>query len=165
MDMHVFIVNLGKYNEGESVGAWFTPPIHMEYVQERIGLNGTYEEYAIHDYELPFDIGEYTPIEEVNRLCEMAEELSGTPMAGAIRELQDYFGSFEELMERQDDIIYYPDCNDMEDVAIYLIEETGILGEIPGQLQGYIDYKAFGRDLELNGGFLVTSHGIFEIVH
>ena len=33
------------------------------------------EEYAIHDFELPFEIGEYTPIEEINRLCEMVEDL------------------------------------------------------------------------------------------
>ena len=43
--------------------------------KSRIGLNDEYEEYAIHDYELPFEIDEYTPIEEVNRLCEMVEDL------------------------------------------------------------------------------------------
>jgi len=30
----------------------------MEGVNKRIGLNGEYEEYAIHDYELPFDMDE-----------------------------------------------------------------------------------------------------------
>ena len=30
MDMQVYIANLGKYNEGELVGDWFTPPIDME---------------------------------------------------------------------------------------------------------------------------------------
>ena len=68
MEMQVYIANLGKYNEGEVVGAWFTPPIDMEDVKERIGLNEEYEEIAIHDYELPFDIHEYTPISEINRL-------------------------------------------------------------------------------------------------
>ena len=29
-DIKVFIANLGKYNEGEIVGAWFTPPINNE---------------------------------------------------------------------------------------------------------------------------------------
>ena len=43
--------------------------------QNVLGLNERYEEYAIHDYELPFEIDEYTPIEEVNRLCEMVEDL------------------------------------------------------------------------------------------
>ena len=34
-------------------------------MKERIGLNDEYEEYAIHDYELPFEIDEYTPIEKL----------------------------------------------------------------------------------------------------
>ena len=67
-EMRIYIANLGKYNEGELVGAWFTPPVDFEEVKERIGLNDEYEEYAIHDYELPFEIDEYTPIEEINRL-------------------------------------------------------------------------------------------------
>ena len=57
------------------MGAWFTPPVDYDEMAERIGLNERYEEYAIHDYELPFEIDEYTPIEEVNRLCEMVEDL------------------------------------------------------------------------------------------
>ena len=57
------------------MGAWFTPPVDYDEMAERIGLNDEYEEYAIHDYELPFEIDEYTPIEEVNRLCEMVEDL------------------------------------------------------------------------------------------
>lgn len=67
MEMQVYIANLGKYNEGELVGDWFTPPIDFDTVKEQIGLNDEYEEYAIHDYELPFDVGEYTPISEINR--------------------------------------------------------------------------------------------------
>lgn len=38
-DMQVYIANLGKYNEGELVGAWFTFPIDFEEVKEKIGLN------------------------------------------------------------------------------------------------------------------------------
>ena len=64
-EMRVYVANLGKYNEGELVGDWFEPPIDYDEMAERIGLNEFYEEYAIHDYELPFEIDEYTPIEEV----------------------------------------------------------------------------------------------------
>lgn len=166
MEMKVYIVNLGKYNEGELVGAWFTPPVDFEDVRERIGLNHDYEEYAIHDYELPFDVDEYTSIEEINRLCALAEELEGTPIEEEMREIQHYFfGSFEEMVEHKDDIICYPDCDDMADVARYLLEESGTLGEVPAHLQSYIDYEAYGRDLELEGNFLVTSHGVFEYVN
>ena len=52
-DMAVYIANLGKYNEGYLVGAWFTFPIDEEDVKEKIGLNEQYEEYAIHDRQLP----------------------------------------------------------------------------------------------------------------
>lgn len=165
MEMQVYIANLGKYNEGELVGAWFTPPIDMEDVKERIGLNDEYEEYAIHDFELPFEVDEYTPISEINRLCAMVQEIEGFPLYDALSEVQGYwFDSLEELLEHQDDIICYSDCENMEDVARYLIEETGVLGEVPANLQNYIDYRAFGRDLEIEGSFLVTSHGVFEYV-
>ncbi len=97
-EMQVYVANLGKYNEGELVGAWFTPPIDIEDMKERIGLNGEYEEYAIHDYELPFDVGEYTPISEINRLCEMIMELEGSPIYDELKEIQNtWFSSLEEL--------------------------------------------------------------------
>lgn len=160
--MRVYIANLGKYNEGELVGAWFTPPVDQDEMAERIGLDDRYEEYAIHDYELPFEIGEYTPIEEVNRLCDMVSELDEDIQA-ELHELQSYFGSIEELCDHADDIIHYPDCDDMEDVARHFIEETGALGEVPASLQNYIDYEAYGRDLAYSGSFVVTNHGVFEI--
>ena len=94
-EMRIYIANLGKYNEGELVGAWFTPPVDFEEVKERIGLNDEYEEYAIHDYELPFEIDEYTPIEEVNRLCEMVEDLPEY-IQEELSELPDKETSFEE---------------------------------------------------------------------
>lgn len=160
-EMRVYVANLGKYNEGELVGAWFEPPIDYDEMAERIGLNEFYEEYAIHDYELPFEIDEYTSIEEVNRLCEMVEDLPEY-IQDNLRELQDYFSSIEDLCDHQDDIIYYPGCEDMADVARELVEE-GALGEIPAQFQNYIDYEAFGRDLSYEGTFVVTRDGVFEI--
>ncbi|MBY7141918.1 antirestriction protein ArdA [Virgibacillus sp. NKC19-3] len=165
MDMQVYIANLGKYTEGELVGAWFAPPIDMEEVKERIGLNDEYEEIAIHDYELPFEVHEYTPISEINRLCDMVQEIEGTPLYDALSEIQGYwFNSVEEVLENQDDIICYSDCDSMEDVARYLIEESGSYGEVPVHLQNYIDYQAYGRDLEIGANFLVTNHGVFEYV-
>ena len=162
-EMRIYIANLGKYNEGELVGAWFAPPVDFEEVKERIGLNDEYEEYAIHDYELPFEIDEYTPIEEVNRLCEMVEDLP-EHIQEELSELQSYFGSIEELCEHEDDIICHSGCDDMADVARCYLEESGQLGELPAHLQNYIDYAAYGRDMELEGTFVVTNHGVYEIL-
>ena len=147
-DMQVYIANLGKYNEGELVGAWFTFPIDFEEVKEKIGLNDEYEEYAIHDYELPFTVDEYTSIGELNRLWEMVSELP--------EELQSELSAL---------LTHFSSIEDMYDVARYYIEETGALGEVPASLQNYIDYQAYGRDLDLSGTFISTNHGIFEIVY
>src|SRR5699024_5766111 len=139
IDMQVYIANLGKYNEGELVGAWFTPPVDYEEMAEKIGLNEEYEEYAIHDYELPFEIDEYTPIEEVNRLCEMVNELP-EDILDELSELIPYAGGLEELYENVDSIYHYPDCEDMTDLAEYFLEETGALQSVPSELRNYIDY-------------------------
>ena len=106
------------------MGAWFTPPVDYDEMAERIGLNDEYEEYAIHDYELPFEIDEYTPIEEVNRLCEMVEDLP-EDIQDELSELLCCFSSLEELCEHADDIIHYPDCDDMTDVAYYFTVSFG----------------------------------------
>lgn len=159
--MQVYITNLGKYNEGEFVGAWFTPPVDYDEMAERIGLNDRYEEYAIHDYELHFEIDEYTSIEEVNRLCEMVEDLP-EDIQDELSELLCCFSSIEELCEHGVVIIHYPDCDDMTDVAYYFIDECQSLGEIPDRICNYIDYEAYGRDLDFEGRFVVTNHGVFE---
>ena len=73
-DMQVYIANLGKYNEGELVGDWFSFPLDEEVIAERIGLNVEYEEYAIHDTDnFPMEISEYISIEELNRIYEQLE--------------------------------------------------------------------------------------------
>ena len=164
-DMQVYIANLGKYNEGELEGAWFSFPIDIEEVKEKIGLNAEYEEYAIHDYELPFPIGEHTSIDWLNDIYGMLQEIEGEPIYDALSEILDYwFSSIEDLLEHKDDIICYSDCSTMEELAEYYVEETGMLNSLPTNLRHYFDYAAFGRDMEIEGDFLITSQRIFQYV-
>ena len=51
----------------------------------------------------------------------------------------------------------------MTDVAYYYIDELQALGDIPPSLQNYIDYEAYGRDLDMGGCFIETSRGMCEI--
>ena len=162
-DMAVYIANLGKYNEGELVGAWFTFPIDEDDVAERIGLNKYYEEYAIHDTDnFPMEISEYISIRELNRIYEMVQELPEY-IAEALDEFISHYGSLEEVVEHSDEVYYYPDCDDMTDVAYYYIDELQALGDTPPSLQNYIDYEAYGRDLDMGGCFIQTSRGMCEI--
>ena len=52
-DMQVYIANLGKYNEGELVGDWFSFPLDEEVIAERIGLNAEYLSAYRHDVIFP----------------------------------------------------------------------------------------------------------------
>lgn len=158
-DMRVYIANLGKYNEGELVGDWFSFPIDEEDVAERIGLNSYYEEYAVHDTDnFPIEIGEYISIEELNEMYDMICELPDY-ITDALDEFVSYYGSLEEVYEHKDEIYYYPDCADMTDVAYYFIDELQVLGQIPLPLQNYIDYEAYGRDLSIEGTFIKKAVG------
>ena len=133
-DMAVYIANLGKYNEGYLVGAWFTFPIDEEDVKEKIGLNEQYEEYAIHDTDnFPIAIGEYVSIEELNEMYEMIEELPDY-IVECLDEFISHYGTLEEVVENKDEIYYYPDCENMTDIAYYYIDELNALGDIPPHL-------------------------------
>lgn len=97
--IRVYIANLGKYNEGELVGAWLGLPQSREKIDEFLrdtvgltldseeayakGLRGerVYEEYAIHDFEFPQDmngftpnISEYASLDKVNVLACLIEQ-------------------------------------------------------------------------------------------
>ena len=48
-------------------------------------------------------------------------------------------------------------------LAYYYIDELQALGDIPPSLQNYIDYEAYGRDLDMGGCFIETSRGMCEI--
>ena len=160
MRMQVFIVNVDRYKEEQIRGAWFEPPIDFEKMKERIGLDDEYEEYAIFEYDLPFDIEETTPVSEINRICKAIGDIEGSPLYDTLSEVQrQWFGSIEKLIEHMDEIIFYPNSESMIDVAKIFIEESV---DIPPRLQEYMDYEAYGHYLEATGNFMMTSRGIFE---
>ena len=120
-DMAVYIVNLGDYVEGGVKGAWFRFPLDEEEIAERIGLNGRYEEYAVHDSEnFPCELEEYTSIEELNRIYEMIQDFPEEVLDN-LDDFISYYGDLEELADHIDDIICYSGCETMADVALSLI--------------------------------------------
>lgn len=164
-DMKVFVVNLGEYVEGKETGRWFSVPVNIDEMKKELGLNSNQEEYAIHDYDLPFEIEEYTPIEEVNRLCKLVQEIIDAGIAESnikalCKALDD---GIEELAEKAEDICFYSGASDMRDVACKLVIEEGLLDGVSEKLALYFDYKAYGRDLEIMGNYVKASGGIYGI--
>ena len=175
--LSAFITNLGKYTEGELVGKWVVFPITNEELQEvlqEIGINGIrYEEIFFTDYESDIDglsacLGEYESIRLLNCLATKIEESDcDTEELAAMIEYGEYTGSIEELLtlvDNTDCYLVYRDIQDDSDLGHYLIEEMGLLQDWKASgspLANYIDYEAYGRDVRLEQGGVLTENGYY----
>jgi hypothetical protein len=69
-----------------------------------------------------------------------------------------------EVLDRLYNYLLYSDIDDEYDLGHYFVHEVGGYNlDKMGNLAGYIDYRAFGRDIALDtdGGF--TSFGWLEV--
>src|SRR6266480_3982695 len=86
------------------------------------------EEYAIHDYEERWNLGEYPGLERIVKFMELVEKAEDT--------IENQFhGTYDTLTE----------------YAEQFVEECYDLKNIPDLIKHHIDYEGIGRDLELGG--------------
>lgn len=170
--IEVYVTNLGKYNEGELVGEWFSLPAELSDLQdcfERIGIDEQYEEYFLTDYQSDVKgliryIDQYTPVSLLNKLADPLSKLSEEEIAtvesviemGDVNSLADVFN----LIENLDNYQLLNDVNSDEDLGYYWVEDSGCydLNSMPN-LKFYIDYEKLGRDIRLNEGGYFSENG------
>lgn len=169
MEIKIYVANLGKYNEGELVGKWFTLPCELEEIRVAIGVahydehgnfipyveedDRMYEEWAIHDYEAPFKIDEMDSISYLNDIAEQAEGMDELEVEAIFALINEGVASdFDDAVTKLQDVMYYHDCSDMSDVAYQSHEETGTDMDAP--LMSYVDWDRVGYDMELEGTFI-----------
>lgn len=172
---------MGKYNEGELVGAPLQFPTTTEAVQEllkQIGVDGVrYEEIFITSFEsdvlgLYDHLGEYESIDELNHLACVLSELSQDERAKfeAVMDSGEYTGSVKDLInlaQNLDNYDFYPDIDSEEALGRMYIQELDAI-QVPEHLIDYIDYEAYGRDVRINegghfapGGYVMCNQGSF----
>ena len=115
--MKIYIADLNKYNEGYLVGKWINLPCENTYLDSIINklTNNGQTDYAIHDYELPFNISEYTDPYKINNLCEHLYN-SNTGINKYLIEHIEYSNSIDIL-----DIEPYEISNYIEDIENEII--------------------------------------------
>jgi antirestriction protein len=146
MELRIYVACLAAYNNGSLHGAWIEASSDVEEMQGQVSEMlarspvPEAEEYAIHDYELPVNIGEYAGLQAVADIAEFMEEAHDDDVAkaalgvtcGDVKDardlLEEYCGHFDTLRELGEN--YADDCL-----------------EIPDHVQPYFDYEAYGRDL------------------
>ena len=165
--MNIYLTNLGKYNEGFLIGEWVSLPISNEdlkNVLKRIKISNKpdansnyYEEYFITYWECDYyNIGEYENIDTLNEIASQVESLEDNEKE-IVKALMSECGyTLNEAMEKVESGNYgiYYNCEDMIDVAYYIVEECGYLENIPENVARYFDYEAFARDLSIEGTFI-----------
>lgn len=171
-ELRIYVANLGKYNEGELVGAWFTLPHDIEDIYVQIGVGKLdkdgnyshgvdedgrlYEEWAIHDHESPFSISEYASISKLNEIAEKMESMQEQEIAIALTLLENGVASdFLDGCEKSTDVIVYDDCEDMEDVAKFYYENISFVEEEVKShyLFDFIDWEQVGKDMDSTGSY------------
>lgn len=185
--LRIYIANLGKYNEGELVGAWIDLPAYEKdleqlYIDIKVAHRNEsgkfvpyyeendviYEEVAIHDYECNLDgikISEYSDIDKLNEIAEILEEFDAdeTDIIEAIIDNgEDIQTAIEKVKDNE--YIFYSGCSTMGEVAERYCNDCGILDSIPDDLRYYFDFEAYGRDMEIEGNFVQTAFGYAQIL-
>lgn len=166
--LRIYIVNIAKPYDMEQAGytgAWFQLPVTIDEIKEKIGIEKD-DDMEIADYELPFSIDINTPLWEINALCHVVQELDGSPIYFAMKELQEkWFSSFEDFLDHKDDIICYTECCNLSEAAYELLKRNGKLQAIPEELRLFFAFDAYADYLATTDEFLETAHGIFYYKH
>ena len=170
--MRVYITDLEAYNNGHLVGAWYELPMNEDLLAESIenelqkGKNicnsaHHHEEYFITDYECNYmKIDEYESLTKLNEIAQKMDSLDEQEKIAVKLMLENYIVNFiDEAIENIDNMICTGE-EEMEDIAYSCIEESGALENMPENLQGYFDYEALGRDMEIEGSYFWDENGV-----
>ena len=159
-ELRIYVADLAAYNNGILSGGWIDLPsddidaevesILVLGTSDRIAA-GVYdgvpsEEFAIHDYELPWDISEWENIHDLNDAASKYDALNDTNRK-KVNFLIGYQGAtIDNALEQYESVDIYEGMSYL-DLAEQLIDETW---DVPEHLQPYIDYEKFARELEFD---------------
>ena len=150
--------------DGEIRAFWFTLPIDTEQVEELLGIDVDTDYYSITGKELPFadEVKEHTIAGQLNNLYTLFTELP-SDMQEDCEELLCFYTSLEELHTQRNEIIHYPLCKNMTDVARTVLEQSPAYNALSESIIRYFDFEGYGQYLDDNGKFVETDHGIYEL--
>ncbi|AZC49522.1 Antirestriction protein [Pseudomonas chlororaphis subsp. piscium] len=113
------------------------------------------EEWAAHDYdgEALSGFGEYPNLKDLLEHVRLVSEHGDAWLAYI--EWQGATNATEEDFEESQ----LGTCESPRDYFEENLEESGLLNEVPKELRGYIDFEAYARDQEMNGGYHFEEFG------
>ena len=109
----------------DKTSRWFDLPIDYELFRDLLGVEADSKDYQITDMKLPFagDIIRTTSVRRLNKLYFAYTDLS-PEVQQAYKELIPYCGGVEDLLQKSEEFLFYPECHNIMDVARYRLEQT-----------------------------------------
>lgn len=110
--------------------------------------------YAIHDYEVPFDVSEYEDVFALNAFVQFITAYDYALVEVVCECLIDR-EEIIRILSSGDYSVYY-DVDDLSDVAKQMVDE-GLYDTAPASMASYIDYDKIELDLDAEGWLLQSS--------
>ncbi|EAD5509217.1 antirestriction protein ArdA [Listeria monocytogenes] len=147
-------------NNGKVV--WFILPTSEEDIRFVMDFSEEQERILICDYNAPFVINETDDIQKLNNIAMNYDMYSSHPAVDYLVDLvkDGCFSNIESAFEEIESIVVHYNCNSMIDIAYIFIEESGLLSDVPEDVERYFNYEAYASDLEIEGYFYFTGNDI-----
>ena len=145
----IYVGTYAKYNAGSLKGQWLDLEDYNTYDDFMTACRELHADED--DPEIMFQDFENIP-REFGGECYIKPEFwdyMNCDIDDSVKEAYMYL--FDEWNEERCNDTYIGEFDNRTRMAKYLVDELGMLGEIPESLQYYIDYDAYGLDLELGG--------------
>lgn len=159
MSYQIFVSCLAAYNNGDLHGAWIPTSSDVDEMQEAVNEilesspSEDAEEWAIHDFEMPCSISEYTSLETIAAIAEFMENAWDTDLAEIV--LKETDGDLQEAESMMEN--WCGHYASLREYAEHIVSECYDLPEIA---ERYFDYDSFGRDLSYDHRIVETDSGI-----
>ena len=121
-------------------------------------------DYQIIDMKLPFadDIVRTTSVRRLNKLYFAYTDLS-PEVQQAYKELIPYCGGVEDLLQKSEEFLFYPECHNIMDVARYRLEHNIEFSALSEKGKKYFNLEAYAHELEEKGRYALCNNGMFKL--
>lgn len=168
--IRVYVGSVTKYAYA-LVGEWVNLPCD-DLTARLHDIDPETEEWAIFDSECPdlpsLHIGEYDSMQRLNEAAEALEDLDEDERQ-RVDALLAYGVDIDDALDHYDDVFALPDyvggIDDFQAIGEYYADMLDVFEGVPedSPARTYFDYAGYGRDVVLEGSFVETGAGVFEI--
>ena len=108
------------------------------------------------------DIVRTTSVRRLNKLYFAYTDLS-PEVQQAYKELIPYCGGVEDLLQKSEEFLFYPECHNIMDVARYRLEHNIEFSALSEKGKKYFNLEAYAHELDEKGRYAVCNNGMFKL--